>query len=62
MATFRDIHGKTLFFAFILTLLILMCFGSSSVEAQGGQLPRDEEEALEEIAEQVGGKRIGTSA
>ena len=42
MATFPDIHGKTLFFAFILTLLILMCFGSSSVEAQGGQLPRDE--------------------
>lgn len=56
MATFPDIHGKTLFFAFILTLLILMCFGSSSVEAQGGQLPRDEEEALEEIAEQVGKK------
>ncbi|KAJ9690782.1 hypothetical protein PVL29_013107 [Vitis rotundifolia] len=56
MATFPDIHGKTLFFAFILTLLILMCFGPSSVEAQGGQLPRDEEEALEEVAEQVGKK------
>ncbi|KAJ9690791.1 hypothetical protein PVL29_013112 [Vitis rotundifolia] len=52
MATFPDIQ-KPLFFAFILMLLILMCFSS---KAQGGQLPQDEVKALHEIAAQVGKK------
>ncbi|KAM3361995.1 hypothetical protein P3S68_016849 [Capsicum galapagoense] len=45
------------FFKFFLVFLtIVICFTTSNIEAQTGQLPKDEENALKEIAKQLGKK------
>ncbi|XP_060194552.1 probable LRR receptor-like serine/threonine-protein kinase At1g07650 isoform X2 [Lycium barbarum] len=41
---------------FLILFTIVICFTASNIKAQTGQLPKDEVEALEEIADQLGKK------